>query len=79
MSSYKANRNGNNSSDSNLSEKERANKNNTNNVRNAADVAIASGNPYAAAAGGGMAGRLLADGCSVSRGNHRTAGTVSRV
>lgn len=52
MSSYKANRNGNNSSDSNLSEKERANKNNTNNVRNAADVAIASGNPYAVAAGG---------------------------
>ena len=54
MSSYKANRNGNNSSDSNLSEKERANKNNTNNVRNAADVAIASGNPYAVAAGGAV-------------------------
>lgn len=46
MSSYRANRNGNYSS-----EKDRANKNNTQNVKNAADIAIASKNPYAMAAG----------------------------
>ncbi len=48
MSSYKANRNG---STSTNSEKERANKNNAQNVKNAADIAIASKNPYAVAAG----------------------------
>lgn len=46
MSSYRANRNGNYSS-----EKDRANKNNAQNVKNAADIAIASKNPYAMAAG----------------------------
>lgn len=46
MSSYRANRNGNYSS-----EKDHANKNNTQNVKNAADIAIASKNPYAMAAG----------------------------
>ncbi len=48
MSSYKANRNGNTSTNS---EKERADKNNAQNVKNAADIAIASKNPYAVAAG----------------------------
>lgn len=51
MSAYKANRNG---DSSNLSEKERADKNNAQNVRNAADVAIASGHPVAAAIGGAV-------------------------
>ncbi|MDY5992374.1 MAG: SpoIID/LytB domain-containing protein [Bacilli bacterium] len=46
MSSYRANRNENYSS-----EKDRANKNNAQNVKNAADIAIASKNPYAMAAG----------------------------
>ena len=46
MSSYRANRNGNYSN-----EKDRANKNNAQNVKNAADIAIASKNPYAMAAG----------------------------
>ena len=46
MSSYRANRNGNYSS-----EKDRENKNNAQNVKNAADIAIASKNPYAMAAG----------------------------
>lgn len=46
MSSYKANRNGNYGS-----EKDRANENNAQNVKNAADIAIASKNPYAVAAG----------------------------
>ncbi|MGN1355336.1 MAG: SpoIID/LytB domain-containing protein [Bacilli bacterium] len=46
MSSYRANRNGNYSS-----EKDRANKNNAQNLKNAADIAIASKNPYAMAAG----------------------------
>lgn len=45
MSSYKANRS------SSQQETERANKNNTQNVKNAADIAIASKNPYAMAAG----------------------------
>ena len=35
-------------------ERARANANNANNVRNAADVAVASGNPYAMAAGGAV-------------------------
>ena len=51
MSAYKANRNG---DSSNPSEKERADKNNAQNVRNAADVAIASGHPVAAAIGGAV-------------------------
>lgn len=46
MSSYRANRNGNY-----ISEKDRANENNAQNVKNAADIAIASKNPYATAAG----------------------------
>ena len=35
-------------------EKMRNDQNNTNNIRNAADVAMASGNPYAMAAGGAV-------------------------
>ena len=45
MSSYRANRKG------STSETERADKNNAQNVKNAADIAIASKNPYAMAAG----------------------------
>lgn len=46
MSSYRANRSGNSTND-----QDRANKNNAENVKNAADMAIASKNPYAMAAG----------------------------
>ena len=51
MSSYKANRNDKNS---NISEKERADKNNAKNIQAAADVAIQSGHPIAAAVGGAV-------------------------
>lgn len=51
MSSYKANRNDENS---NISEKERADKNNAKNIQAAADVAIQSGHPIAAAVGGAV-------------------------
>lgn len=52
MSSYRANRNGINENTN--SEIERADKNNAKNIQNAADVAIASGHPVAAAAGGAV-------------------------
>lgn len=54
MSAYKANRNSSGRKENTGSEKERADKNNAQNVRNAADVAIASGHPVAAAAGGAV-------------------------
>lgn len=54
MSAYKANRNNSGREENSSSEKERADKNNAQNVRNAADVAIASGHPVAAAIGGAV-------------------------
>lgn len=60
MSTYKSTRSQDNSSQdergtqSNLSQDERNTKNNTKNIRNAADVAIASKNPYAMAIGGAV-------------------------
>lgn len=54
MSAYKANRNNSDREENSSSEKERADKNNAQNVRNAADVAIASGHPVAAAIGGAV-------------------------
>ena len=51
MASYEANRGSSSVSDDKEAEKERANANNANNIRNAADVAIATKNPYAMAAG----------------------------
>lgn len=49
--SYQANRNGSNEEIDIEAQKQRNIQNNANNIRNASDIAIATGNPYAAAAG----------------------------
>ena len=50
-----------NSSENQMSQDERNTKNNANNIRNAADVAIASKNPYAMAAGAAFKGLSAMD------------------
>ena len=73
MSAYKANRNNSDREENSSSEKERADKNNAQNVRNAADVAIASGHPVAAAIGGAVKTADKITGGKVSEGLGKAA------
>lgn len=68
--SYQARRNG----EDQKSSTERSNQNNANNVKNAADIAIASKNPYAVAAGGAVkaADKLTGDKASDELGKMAT-------
>lgn len=76
MSAYKANRNNSDREENSSSEKERADKNNAQNVRNAADVAIASGHPVAAAIGGAVKTADKITGGKVSEGLGKAATKV---
>lgn len=76
MSAYKANRNNSDREENSSSEKERADKNNAQNIRNAADVAIASGHPVAAAAGGAVKAADKITGGKASEGLGKAATKV---
>ena len=76
MSAYKANRNNSGREENSSSEKERADKNNAQNVRNAADVAIASGHPVAVAAGGAVKAADKITGGKASEGLGKAATKV---
>lgn len=76
MSAYKANRNNSGREENSSSEKERADKNNAQNIRNAADVAIASGHPVAAAAGGAVKAADKITGGKASEGLGKAATKV---